>query len=164
MGAGVLDHHFRAIADSISAHVREELDTLVSSPTAWSASPTPSPASNTLYLSSAARLLSEIEAVANLLSPIGHPSLQKSLLKGIDCAFLSFTTALERGLKDQLNNTLITTSLEGILDSVALMVEELIPQALSRLENTTGCIPGTEFLQKYVDNLAMALGMQEIDE
>lgn len=164
MDTGVLDHHFRAIADSISAHGREELDNLISSPTAWSASPTPSPSSNTLYLSSAARLLSEIEAVVDLLSPIAHTSLQRSLLKGIDCAFSSFTTALERGLKDQLNSTSITGSLERILDSVALMVEQLIPQTLSRLENAIGCMPGTEFLQKYVDNLAMALGMQEIDE
>ncbi|GMH36056.1 hypothetical protein BSKO_03924 [Bryopsis sp. KO-2023] len=161
---GVLGQHFQSCADSLSTHVREELDNLVSSPIAWAtASPRPSGRTGALHLACATRLLDEIDGVVDLLRPLGHPCLREPVLDGVDKLFHSFTGALIKCLADRVGDESMGVSLEGIMDTVAVMAERSIPKALSKLEGSTGRMGGAEMLQCHVDELARFLGMQEVD-
>lgn len=158
----MLEHYFQAGAISIQSHSREEIDNMVASPSAWSAAPATPSGAGPVQLSSAARLFSDIELIVDILNPIGHPSLRSPILKGIDKLFESFIAGLSKGIKDHMNDTMVLSSLEGIMESTSLLVERSIPKALSRLESSCGQMPGAALLQRHIDSLADALGMQEV--
>eukprot|EP00210_Caulerpa_lentillifera_P004614 g4400.t1 len=163
---GMIQKFFVTTADEICVSVHDEMSVFWKSSSPWDRQSTASETGPPLE--SAQLLIERLRYLCGVLRPLWCGLARAPMKSGIKLLINSLVEALANDVKekssDEMDTNILDQMCEWLMNTIATLVEDLVPKELTQLERKIGVIFTKNELDCFVNNAATALGLEQIKE